>query len=152
MKYWQAAATAAATDTVYRDVQRQVLGNIASVHLNIARDEKTPKPAQVEAAKKAADVYTQLIAVPGTRGTYLYGGRQNLQQALLIAGDTAAVAKSYADMLTNPVGVRVPGSAQLGGDGSARQSQRRCGQAVRERAAAEPVQPRRAVQPGGDAT
>jgi tetratricopeptide (TPR) repeat protein len=102
VKYWQAAATAAASDTVYRDVQRQVLSNIASVYLNTARDEKTPKPAQVEAAKKAADAYAQLIAVPGTRGAYLYGGRQNLQQALLIAGDTAGATKSYADMLTNP--------------------------------------------------
>src|SRR5678815_5869462 len=38
IKQWQAAATAAASDTVYRDVQRQVLGNIASVYLNTARD------------------------------------------------------------------------------------------------------------------
>ena len=102
VKYWQAAATAAAADTVYRDVQRQVVSNIGSVHLNIARDEKTARPAQVEAAKKAAEAYGQLVAIPGTRGTYLYGGRQNLQHALLIAGDTAGAAKTYADMLTNP--------------------------------------------------
>ena len=102
VKYWQAAATAAAADTVYRDVQRQVVSNIGSVYLNTARDDKTAKPAQVEAAKKAAEAYAQLVAIPGTRGTYLYGGRQNLQQALLIAGDTAGAAKTYAEMLTNP--------------------------------------------------
>ena len=102
IKHWQAAATAAATDTVYRDVQRQVLGNIASVYMTTARDDKTPKPQQAEAAKKAAEVYNQLLAVPGTTGSYATGARQNLQAALLIAGDTAAVTKSYSEMLTNP--------------------------------------------------
>ena len=102
IKHWQAAATAAATDTVYRDVQRQVLGNIASVYMNTARDEKTPKPQQVEAAKKAAEVYNQLLAVPGTQGADAVGARQSLQSALLIAGDTAAVTKSYSEMLANP--------------------------------------------------
>jgi tetratricopeptide (TPR) repeat protein len=102
LKYWQEAATSAATDTVYRDVERQVLGNIASVHMNIARDEKTPKAAQVEAAKKAADAYNKLLAVPGTSGAVGSNARQNLQQALLMTGDTSSVTKSYADMLTNP--------------------------------------------------
>jgi predicted Zn-dependent protease len=102
IKHWQDAATAAATDSVYRDVQRQVLGNIASVYLNTARDEKTPKAAKAEAAKKAADAYNQLLAVPGTSGSVAAGARQNLQQALLMTGDTSSVTKSYADMLTNP--------------------------------------------------
>jgi tetratricopeptide (TPR) repeat protein len=102
MKYWQEAATAAATDTVYRDVERQVLGNIASVYMNSARDDKTPKAAQVEAAKKAADAYNKLLAVPGTSGAVSANARQNLQQALLMTGDTSSVTKSYADMLTNP--------------------------------------------------
>jgi predicted Zn-dependent protease len=104
LKYWQLAATAAGSDTTYHDVRRQVLGNIASVYFNRARDDKTPKAAQVEAAKKAAEVYAQLIAIPGTTGSYLYGGRQNLQQALLIAGDTAGAAKSYAELIANPSG------------------------------------------------
>jgi tetratricopeptide (TPR) repeat protein len=43
-----------------------------------------------------------LLAVPGTQGSYAVGARQNLQAALLIAGDTAAVTKSYSEMLTNP--------------------------------------------------
>jgi predicted Zn-dependent protease len=102
IKHWQDAATAAATDSVYRDVQRQVLGNIASVYLNTARDEKTPKAAKAEAAKKAADAYNQLLEVPGTSGSVAAGARQNLQQALLMTGDTSSVTKSYADMLTNP--------------------------------------------------
>jgi tetratricopeptide (TPR) repeat protein len=102
MKYWQEAATAAATDTVYRDVERQVLGNIASVYMNSARDDKAPKAAQVEAAKKAAEAYNKLLAVPGTSGAVSANARQNLQQALLMTGDTSSVTKSYADMLTNP--------------------------------------------------
>ena len=102
LKYWNEAATAAATDTVYRDVERQVLSNIASVYMNQARDEKTPKAAQGEAAKKAADAYNKLLAVPGTSGAVSANARQNLQQALLMTGDTSSVTKSYADMLTNP--------------------------------------------------
>jgi hypothetical protein len=102
IKHWEAAVAAAASDTVYRDVERQVLGNIASVYLNTARDEKTPKDAKAEAAKKAADAYNKLLAVPGTSGNVAAAARQNLQQALLITGDTSSVTKSYADMLTNP--------------------------------------------------
>ena len=102
IKRWREAATAAASDTVYRDVQRQVLGNIASVHMATARDDKTPKDARAEAAKKAAEVYNELLAVPGTSGSIATGARQNLQQALLITGDTGSVTKSYSDMLANP--------------------------------------------------
>jgi predicted Zn-dependent protease len=102
LKYWNEAATSAATDTVYRDVERQVLGNIASVYMNQARDEKTPKAAKADAAKKAADAYNKLLAVPGTSGAVSANARQNLQQALLMTGDTSSVTKSYADMLTNP--------------------------------------------------
>jgi predicted Zn-dependent protease len=102
IKHWQEAATAAASDTVYRDVERQVLGNIASVYLNTARDEKTPKDAKAEAAKKAADAYNKLHAVPGTSGSVAANARQTLQQALMIPGDTSSVTKSYADMLSNP--------------------------------------------------
>jgi len=102
VKQWQLAATAAAGDTVYRDVQRQVLGNIASVYMNTARDDKTPKPARAEAAKKATEAYNQLLAIPGTSGSTAAAARQNLQQALLLTGDTTAVTKSYAEMLANP--------------------------------------------------
>jgi tetratricopeptide (TPR) repeat protein len=87
---------------VDRDVERQVLGNMASVYLNTARDEKTPKDAKADAAKKAADAYNKLLAVPGTSGSVAANARQNLQQALLITGDTSSVTKSYADMLSNP--------------------------------------------------
>jgi predicted Zn-dependent protease len=102
IKYWQASATAAAGDTSYRDVQRQVLGNIASVQLNAARDDKASKDARVAAAKQAAATYAQLIAIPGTTGNYMYGGRQNMQTALLLAGDTAAVVASYQPLMANP--------------------------------------------------
>jgi predicted Zn-dependent protease len=102
IKYWQEAATAAGSDTSYRDVERQVLGNIASVYLNQARDDKTPKAAQAEAAKKAAETYNKLLAIPGAKGAAVSNARQNLQAALLIAGDTASATKSYSEMLANP--------------------------------------------------
>jgi predicted Zn-dependent protease len=102
VKQWQLAAKAAAGDTVYRDVQRQVLGNIAAVYMTTAREEKTAPAARAEAAKKAAEVYNELLAVPGTTGAAAAGARQNLQQALLLTGDTTAVTKSYSDMLANP--------------------------------------------------
>jgi tetratricopeptide (TPR) repeat protein len=40
--------------------------------------------------------------VPATKGSYLYGGRQNYQTALLLAGDTAAFVKSYEGLVSNP--------------------------------------------------
>jgi predicted Zn-dependent protease len=102
VKYWEEAAAAAANDTSYRDVERQVLGNVANVYLNQARDEKTPKDARVTAAKKAAETYNKLLAIPGTKGSAQANARQNLQQALLITGDTTAATKSYAELLANP--------------------------------------------------
>ena len=102
VKYWQEAATAAGKDTSYRDVERQVLGNIGNVYLNQARDEKTPKAQQVEAARKAAETYTKLLAIPGGKGQAVYGARQNLQTAHLIAGDTASATKSYSELIANP--------------------------------------------------
>ncbi len=102
VKYWEQAAAAAGTDTSYRDVERQVLGNIANVYLSQARDAKTPKAAQVEAAKKAAETYNKLLAIPGTKGSAQANARQNLQQALLITGDTTAATKSYSELLSNP--------------------------------------------------
>jgi len=102
IKQWQLAATAAAEDTVYRDVQRQVLGNIAAIYMTTARDDKAAKPARADAAKKAVEAYNQLLAVPGTQGSTAASARQNMQQALLLTGDTTAVTKSYADMLSNP--------------------------------------------------
>ncbi|MEO8561469.1 MAG: FxLYD domain-containing protein [bacterium] len=102
LKYWQLSATTAGNDTSYRDVQRQVIGNIASVQLNAARDEKAGKAAQAASAKQAAATYAQLIAIPGTTGNYLYGGRQNMQTALLIAGDTAGVVTSYQPLIASP--------------------------------------------------
>ena len=99
VKYWQLAATAAASDTAYRDVERQVLGNIANVYLTQARDPKTPKAEQVAAARKAAETYNKILAIPGAKGA---SARQNLQTALLIAGDTAAATKSYSELLANP--------------------------------------------------
>ena len=102
VKYWQEAATAAASDTSYRDVERQVLSNIGNVYLSQARDGKTPKAQQAEAAKKAAETYNKLLAIPGGKGQAVSNARQNLQSALLIAGDTTSATKSYAELIANP--------------------------------------------------
>jgi hypothetical protein len=102
VEYWTRSADLAARDTSYRDVRRQMLANAGSVYLS---DAQSASGAQrVATARKAADVYGQLVAVPGTTGQYLYGGRQNYQTALLLAGDTAAFVKSYEGMIANPSG------------------------------------------------
>ena len=100
LEYWTKAADVAGRDTSYGDVRRQMLANAGSTYLNEAQ---TASGAQrTAAARKAADLYAQLIVVPATRGSYLYGGRQNYQTALLLAGDTAAFVKSYEGLIANP--------------------------------------------------
>jgi tetratricopeptide (TPR) repeat protein len=101
VKYWSQAATVAERDSTYRDVRRQMLANVGSVYLNSANSAATPAEKAV-AARKAADAYRDLLAVPGTKGSYTYGGRQSYQSALLMAGDTAAFVKSYELLIANP--------------------------------------------------
>lgn len=98
--YWGQAADAAGKDTSYRDVRRQMLANIGGVHLNTANTATGAE--KIAAAKKAAETYAQLLETPGTKGNYLYIGRQQLQAAYLLAGDTASAIKSYAALLANP--------------------------------------------------
>ena len=100
IQYWTAAADVAGRDTSYRDVRRQMLANAGSVYLNNAQAASGAE--RNAAARRAADLYAQLIAVPATKGSYLYGGRQNYQTALLLAGDTAAFVKSYEGLIANP--------------------------------------------------
>lgn len=100
IEYWTLAAEAANKDTSYRDVRRQMLANVGSAYLDAANAASGAE--RVTAAKKAADIYAQLIAVPGTRGQYLTGGRQQLQTAYMLAGDTAAAIKTWEPMIANP--------------------------------------------------
>jgi hypothetical protein len=100
LEYWGKAAEIAGRDSTYRDVRRQMLGNMGGVYLATASTATGAE--KVDAARKAADVYTQLIAIPGTKGAFVNNGRQNLQTALLLAGDTAAAAKTWAPLLANP--------------------------------------------------
>ncbi len=100
VEYWTKAAEVAGRDTTYRDVRRQMLANAGSVYLNEA--QAGTGAARTAAARKAADLYAQLVAVPNTRGSYLYGGRQSYQTALLLAGDTAAFVKSYEGLVASP--------------------------------------------------
>ncbi len=100
LEYWGKAAEIAGRDSSYRDVRRQMLANMGGVYLTTASTATGAE--KTEAARKAADVYTQLIAIPGTRGSFATNGRQNLQTALLLAGDTAAAAKTWAPLIANP--------------------------------------------------
>ncbi|MDB4913581.1 MAG: hypothetical protein JWM95_1225 [Gemmatimonadetes bacterium] len=98
--YWSRAAELAGKDTSYRDVRRQMLANVGSQYMTTANTGSGAE--KVEAARKAAAIYEQLIAVPGTKGSYLTGGRQQLQTAYMLAGDTASAAKTWAPLLADP--------------------------------------------------
>lgn len=100
VEYWRTAAEIAAKDTSYRDVRRQMLSNIGSVHLAAANTASGAE--KTSAARRAAEAYGQLVEVPATRGPYLYGGRQSYQTALLLAGDTAGFVASYQPLIANP--------------------------------------------------
>jgi tetratricopeptide (TPR) repeat protein len=100
IEYWSKAAEVAGKDSTYRDVRRQMLANIGSAYMDAANAANGAEKAA--AARKAADVYQQLIAMPGSRGQYLTGGRQQLQTAYLMAGDTSAAAKTWEPLLANP--------------------------------------------------
>jgi Putative Zn-dependent protease, contains TPR repeats len=100
LEYWGKAAEAANRDTSYRDVRRQMLANIGSAYLDAGGSASGAE--KVAAYRKAADAYTQLIAIPGTKGQYLTGGRQQLETAYLLAGDTTAAAKVWEPLIANP--------------------------------------------------
>jgi tetratricopeptide (TPR) repeat protein len=102
IEYWTAAAQLAAKDSSYRDVRRQMLVNVGGAQMDMANAASGAE--RVAAARKAAATYAELIAIPGTKGTYLGGGRQQLQTALMLAGDTAAAAKTWEPMIANPSG------------------------------------------------
>jgi len=98
--YWRAASEAAANDSAYRDVRRQMLSNMGTVYLN--RAQAASGAARLADADSAAAAFAQLIEIPGTEGPYLYGSRQNYQTALLMRGDTAKFVSSYQPLLQNP--------------------------------------------------
>lgn len=100
IEYWTLAAEAANKDTTYRDVRRQMLASIGSAQMDAANAASGAE--KVAAARKAANTYAQLIAVPGSRGQFLSGGRQQLQMAYLMAGDTAAAVKTWEPLIANP--------------------------------------------------
>jgi tetratricopeptide (TPR) repeat protein len=100
IEYWSKAAEVAGKDSSYRDVRRQMLANLGSAYMDAASAATGAEKAT--AARKAADIYAQLIAVPATHGQYLSAGRQQLQTAYLMAGDTAAAAKTWEPLLANP--------------------------------------------------
>lgn len=101
-EYWTAAATTAATDTIYRDVERSVLMNQAMAYMATAT--RASGAERDAAARRAIATYTRLLQVPGTTGAYAASSRSNLQSAYLLVGDTAAFVASYQPMLSNPTG------------------------------------------------
>ena len=102
IEYWTTSAAAADRDSAYRDVRRQMFVNIGTTYMGDAN--AASGAARVATARKAAEAYSNLISVPGTRGQYLSAGRQSLQNALLIAGDTAEAAKTWQPLIADPSG------------------------------------------------
>jgi tetratricopeptide (TPR) repeat protein len=100
VQHFTTSAELAAKDTAYRDVLRQVLANAGNLHL--ASTGQTTGAARVEAARRAADAYRRMLAVPEIPPRDLVAGRSRLQSALLIVGDTAAAVASYQPLLANP--------------------------------------------------
>ena len=100
LAYWRAASEAAAKDTSYRDVRRQMLSNMGSVYLN--RATAASGAAKTADADSAAAAFAELLEIPGTTGAYLYSTRQTYQTALLMAGDTAKFVASYQPLIQNP--------------------------------------------------
>jgi tetratricopeptide (TPR) repeat protein len=100
-QYWAAAATAAGRDTIYRDVERQVLSNLAASRLAAAN--AATGPARTTAAREAIDAYTRLLAIPGAN-PYAPSSRMSMQSALLLIGDTTSLVASYQPLLANPSG------------------------------------------------
>jgi tetratricopeptide (TPR) repeat protein len=100
IEYYGLAAAAAAKDSTYRDVERQMLYNTGTLYLSDANAATGADRAT--AARHAAESYRRLLAVPGTKGLYLTSGRTSYQNALLLSGDTAAFAATYAPMLAAP--------------------------------------------------
>jgi len=100
LEYWQTAATAAARDTIYRDVERSVLGNQATALLGMAN--RASGADRESAARRAIATYNRLLAVPGTTGSTAASSRASLQSAYLLVGDTAAFVTSYQPMIGNP--------------------------------------------------
>jgi tetratricopeptide (TPR) repeat protein len=100
LAYWRVASEAAAKDTSYRDVRRQMLSNMGTIYLNRANSETGA--ARTADADSAAAAFAALLEVPGTTGPYLYGTRQTYQTALLMKGDTAAFVASYQPLIQNP--------------------------------------------------
>lgn len=100
IEYWSKAAEVAGKDSTYRDVRRQMLANIGSAYMDAANAASGAEKAT--AARKAAETYQQLIDMPGSRGQYMTSGRAQMQTAYLMAGDTAAAAKTWAPLLANP--------------------------------------------------
>lgn len=99
-EYWAAAATTAARDTIYRDVERQVLSNAGASYLSQANLASGADRAA--AARNAARAYSAVLAVPGTVGLVASSTRSNLQSAQLLMGDTTAFVASYQPLLANP--------------------------------------------------
>jgi tetratricopeptide (TPR) repeat protein len=100
LEYWSAAAASAAKDTIYRDVQRQVLGNQGSAYLMAANAATGAERAA--AARKAIEAYNGVLSLPGTSVAMVAGSRTSLQNAQLLMGDTAAFVAGYQPLIANP--------------------------------------------------
>ncbi|AHG89857.1 hypothetical protein J421_2320 [Gemmatirosa kalamazoonensis] len=97
-RYWQKVVETAGTDTTYRDIRNSAMYNIAVTKAQAV--ESATGAAQKQAAKDAASALQAFIASAPSSPDALRA-QPTLARMLLISGDTAAVAASYADQLAN---------------------------------------------------
>lgn len=102
LKHWREVLEVSGTDTLYDDSRRQAHLNIAE--LLAGRANAATGAEQAKLAREAAESYRAYLATtpPAGDASVVSAARTGLASALLLAGDTAAVAGVYADLLANP--------------------------------------------------
>lgn len=98
-RYWQKIIEVAGTDTSYRDLKNAAMYNIAVTKAQAV--ETQTGAARAQAAKEAAAALQTFMTTAPTSPDALRA-QPTLARMLLLAGDTAAVASSYAEALANP--------------------------------------------------
>jgi tetratricopeptide (TPR) repeat protein len=100
VEHWRKAIDVAGTDSSNNDLRRQAYYYLASILTQQAQLD-TVRPRQVATAREAAKDFQQYLD-EAPKDEDVAAIRYNRAAALTIAGDTAAVIASYADMIANP--------------------------------------------------
>lgn len=99
LNYWDQTVQMA-QDTIYNDVRRSTLLNIAQASADAA-DSATVAATKATLYGKARDAYNALLADQGAK-EFQQSAQQGLARLALAQGDTAALKATYKDQLANP--------------------------------------------------